>query len=108
MNTGKVVKIRFVKKYKDAKNHVCIGEVKRETANYIAVKGVTFHFGSVFSQPPTLGRGKLKTRWIPWHQIEIVTELPADLDWMREEFTLDEGGDIILRKEAKPDETAFA
>lgn len=108
MNAGRIVKVRMVKKYKDAKNHVCIGEVKRETASYIVVKGVTFHFGSVFSQPPTLVRGEMKTRWIPWHQVEIVTELAADLDWLNEEFTLDDTGDIILKREAKPNDTTPA
>jgi hypothetical protein len=107
MNEGKVVKVRFVKRYKDAKNHVCIGEVKAETNNYLVVKGRTFHFGSSLPHKREMQDGLAKTRWIPWHQIELVTELPADINWKTEEFVLDASGDIVLRRELKRYETAL-
>ncbi len=108
MNEGKIVKIRFIKRYKDAKNHICIGEVKTETNNCLVVKGRTFHFGTALPNKQNLHNGLPKTRWIPWHQIELVTELPADLDWRTEEFALDAFGDIVLRKELHRHETAFS
>ncbi len=108
MNEGKIVKIRFIKRYGGAKNHVCIGAVKAETDNYLVVKGRTFHFGSALPQKQGLQKGLPKTRWIPWHQIELVTELRPDLDWRTEEFALDASGDIVLRKELHGHETAFS
>ena len=101
MNEGKIVKIRFVKRYKDAKNHVCIGEVKTETDNCLVVKGRTFHFGSMLPNRRGLQNGLVKTRWIPWHQIELVTELPADTDWRTGEFALDIVGDVELLNPVK-------
>ena len=98
MNEGKIVKIRFIKRYKDARNHICIGEVRAETPNCLIVKGRTFHFGSTMAQNSDLENGFPKTRWIPWHQIELVTELSADLDWRNEEFVLDASGDLALRR----------
>ncbi len=98
MNTGKIVKVRFIKGYKEATSHICIGEIKAETANYLSIKGRTFHFDSNLPQACNLESGYPKTRWLPWHRIEVVTEMSADMDWEKGEFELDASGDLRIRR----------
>jgi hypothetical protein len=100
---NKIVKVRWRKEYPDATNHVCIGEVKEEAINCLKIYGKTFHFKRSLSSGETpfsnIGVGKSKTRWIPWSAINLVTELPEDIDWENMKFGLDENGTIIVSDE---------
>jgi hypothetical protein len=104
-NRGKVVKIRWKKEYPNATNHVCIGEVVRETDAYIVVHGVTYHFRKGAPQGFTkgfkVGRSRERVRWIPWSAIALVTELSPDLDWRQSEVEPNEDGRLQLVDEAK-------
>lgn len=77
----KVVKIRWVKPYEEAQNHVFIGQVLEETPNYLKVLGKTYHFRKAQGGLAAVQHSPAKVRWIPWNRIEVVTELPEDTDW---------------------------
>lgn len=93
-NAGKIVKVRWVKRYRDAATQVCIGEVVRETPLYLVTRGalLSFHKGE-----DALASEEEKVRWIPWQQIAAVTELPQGLKWRECSFYLDESGRVLYR-----------
>lgn len=93
-NAGKTVKVRWVKHYKDAATHVCVGEVVRETPLYIVMRGALLHFHKGDSE---LQCEEEKVRWIPWQQIDAVTELPQNLKWRERTFYIDETGQVLFR-----------
>lgn len=91
---GKMVRIRWVKSYSDAHNHVAIGEVLNENANYLTLFCKTYHFGKrigdiggrksrliVNEEISGIIEGEKLIRCIPWHRIEVITELPEDTEW---------------------------
>ncbi len=79
--TRKVVKVRWVKPYEDAQNHVCIGQMIEETPNYLKVLGKTYHFKRPQAGVRSVQYSGTKVRWIPWSRVEVVTELSPDTDW---------------------------
>ncbi len=91
MLQGKVVKVRWVKSYPSAHNHVAIGDVLCETPQYLAVLCKTFHYGGniggragVLRQGEYVGgvlEGAKSVRIIPWDRIEIINELPGQTNW---------------------------
>jgi hypothetical protein len=93
-NAGKIVQVRWVKRYAEAANQVCVGEIVRETPEYLVMKGLvlSYHKGEAQAQ-----RDEERVRWIPWSQIAVVCELPSDLKWRQAEFFLDELGRVKWR-----------
>lgn len=92
-NAGKVVKVRWVKPYGEATNQVCVGEVVRETAEYLVVRGMVLNFRKGDRQ---VRRDEERVRWIPWPRIAAVTELPTNLRWREAEFSVDDVGQVIF------------
>ena len=89
---ARIVKIRWVKAYEGAQNHVCIGQVVEETPNVLKVRGRTWHFRRPQGGAKTVVSSQAKLRWIPWERIEVVTELPEDTDWEHLRFEVDPQG----------------
>ena len=91
MLSGKVVRIRWVKMYASAHSHVAIGDVLVETPLYLTLLCKTYHFGhgvgtkkAVLMPNACVGgivEGEKAVRSIPWSQIEVINELPADTNW---------------------------
>lgn len=91
MLTGKVVRVRWVKMYPSAHNHVAIGDVVEEGLHCLTVLCKTYHFGhGVGASHATLVtnvcvggivEGEKAVRSIPWSQIEVINELPSETDW---------------------------
>lgn len=91
MLEGKIVKVRWVKEYPTAHNHVAIGEVLHENSEYLVVRCKTYHFGNnVGGKKATLVPGKYvggvlegerSVRVIPWGRIEVINQLPKKTDW---------------------------
>ena len=91
MLEGRVVKVRWVKSYPTAHNHVAIGNVLHETPEYLVLLCKTYHFGNnVGGRKTTLRKGETvgginegakSVRIIPWGRIEVINELPADTNW---------------------------
>jgi len=93
-NVGKIVKVRWVKYYKEATNQVCVGEVVRETDLYLVMRGCVLNFEKGQTRVKC---DKESVRWIPWSQIAAVTELPASMKWRDKEFYVDESGEVLFR-----------
>ena len=108
MLKNKIVKVRWVKPYATAHNHVAIGAVIAETNNYLVLRCKTYHFGDhvggkkmkLHSEKYVSGimEGAPVTRIVPWHRIEIIHELPSSTDWNCDAF-VDESGFCWLNNE---------
>lgn len=94
-NAGKIVRVRWVKPYAEATSHVCMGEIVRETPEYLVVRGVVLNFRKGDRQ---VKRDEERVRWIPWWQIAVVDELPADVKWRQTEFFVDESGQVAYAR----------
>ena len=94
-NMKQIVKVRWVKPYDSAQNHICIGEVVEETPQYLKVLGRTFHFRKPVNAR-TVQASNPKIRWIPWNRIEVVTELHPDTDWRNLQLKLDEANRLCV------------
>ena len=91
MLSGKIVRIRWVKYYPSAHNHVAIGDLIHETPHYLTLLCKVYHFGrgvgtkTAFLVPNCnvggIVEGDKAVRSIPWSQIEVINELPASTDW---------------------------
>jgi hypothetical protein len=110
MLTGKVVRIRWVKPYQEAHNHVAVGEVLCETPHYLMLHCKTYHFGSsvgggrVRLVPDScvggIVEGEIAVRSVPWSRIEVINELPSDTKWDVEAH-IDEAGLCVLANKHK-------
>ena len=110
MLKNKIVKVRWVKPYPTAHNHVTIGSVIAETDNYLILRCKAWHFGEhVGGKKAKLCPGKYvggimegltATRIVPWHRIEVINELPPTTDWDCDAF-VDESGFCRLNNEHK-------
>jgi len=106
MLTGKIVRVRWVKPYQEAHNHVAIGEVIEETDHYLALRCKTYHFGgSVGGRRARLAadryvagiaEGEKAVRSIPWSRIEVINELPSDTEWDVEAQVHESGLCVLL------------
>lgn len=93
-NAGKIVKVRWVKRYAEAENHVCIGEIVRETDWYLVMRGFLISFKKGDQE---VRKDEECVRWIPWPQIAAVTELQPGLKWREVEFRVNEVGKVSHR-----------
>ena len=110
MLKNKIVRIRWMKPYPTAHNHVAIGSVIDETDNYLVVLCKTYHFGDHIGGKKTklitgkyingVLEGDKATRIIPWHRIEILHELPSSTEWQTDTYT-DESGLCYLNNKQK-------
>lgn len=91
MLTGKIVRIRWVKPYPEAHNHIAIGDVLDETPNYLTLFCRTYHFGNNVGGRKArlvplkfvggIVEGEKAVRSVPWSRIEVINELPETTDW---------------------------
>ena len=94
-------KIRMVKDYPEAHNHLLIGEVIELTSTFIRAKCRTFHFGTAVTGPKNVQIGATMVRVIPWNRVEIVNELPAAFDFASAKLVRDDDGSIALQDGSK-------
>lgn len=92
----RVWKVRFVKNYVEAHNHILIGEVLDENDRWVRIKGRTFHYGKAVNRTSDVGAGQEMVRIIPWGSIEVIHELPESFDWSGSKLVTDEKGGIVL------------
>lgn len=110
MLTGKVVRIRWVKSYPEAHNHVAIGDVLDETPHYLSLLCKSYHFGRNIGGRKArlvphkcvggIVEGEKAIRYVPWSRIEVINELPEDTDWDAE-AQVDENGSCVLTNKYK-------
>jgi len=91
-----VWKIRTVKDYADAHNHIFVGVVKGVTDSYVRIKCKTFHYGRRINALQDVRVGAFGVRIIPWSRIEVVNELAADFDVEQAKLTVDKEGATTL------------
>lgn len=92
----KVWKIRFVKNYSGAHNHLFIGEVLDMAPTHIKVKGRTYHWGKAICNERDMRIGDNEVRIIPWARIEIINELPANFNYSEAKLSMDNKGMVVL------------
>ena len=95
---GRVWKIRVVKPYAEAHNHVIIGDVLEETPTWIRVRGRTYHFGKTVQRIQDIKVGAKSVRIIPWSRVEVIHELPGSFEWDRGALVADGKGNIALKQ----------
>ena len=98
MLKGRIVRVRMVKNYSTAHNHVAVGEVLEETPNYIKMNCRSFHFGNRSGR--LVSESESAVRILPWQRIEVIAELQEKVDWQAH-TGFDEGGNLVLLDEKK-------
>ncbi len=87
---NKIIKVRMGKEYPGANNHVAVGEVLEEHAQYLRMRCQTYHFRK------NVRTGGIQVRCFPWERIAVITELPQDVQWEKVDFKLNEEGKLVL------------
>jgi hypothetical protein len=93
----KIWKIRAIKNYPEAHNHVLAGKVLEITDSYVRLHCRTYHFGPVLNSPEDVLVGAVTTRVIPWSRIEIINELPANFDYVKSTVISDKPGQVLFK-----------
>jgi hypothetical protein len=96
-NNTKIWKIRTIKNYPDAHNHLLLGKVLEITNSYIKIHCRTYHFGRIINRPEEIQIGGLMVRVVPWSRVEIINELPATFDYVRNGLTTDKEGEVLFQ-----------
>ena len=90
-------KIRTVKNYHQAHNHLFIGQVIQQTQSYVRIKCRTFHFSRVVNSLKDVKTGHVGVRILPWTSIEFINELPETFDYINAQVVFNEDGKASLR-----------
>lgn len=91
MLKDKIVKVRIVKNYASARNHIVIGRVLDECDNYLILECRTIHFGKLVRNRSRIEHGAKSLRALPWHRVEVMHILDDDTDWESELITNERG-----------------
>jgi hypothetical protein len=91
----RVWKVRIRKPYDTATNHVVVGEVLEETANYVRMRCRAFHFHRP-THDSSIISGDIGIRVFPWTSISYATEIPYDSDWEHVGASLDQNFNVVL------------
>jgi hypothetical protein len=92
-----VWKIRTIKNYPEAHNHLLVGKVLNVTDSYVRLHCRTYHFGRIVNGPKDIIVGAVMVRVVPWSRVEIINELPADFDYVRSTLVADKPGEVLFR-----------
>jgi hypothetical protein len=92
----KVWKVRTVKNYPEAHNHLFIGRVLELTKSYIRLECRTYHFGKAIDGVKDVRAGTKGVRILPWNRIELINELPSFFDYSKAELVYNKNGKIAL------------
>lgn len=85
-------KVRTIKNYPEAHNHILVGKVLDVTTSYIRLHCRTYHYGRMMNKPEDVKIGSLMTRVVPWSRVEIINELPPAFNYVKSVLVaMDEG-----------------
>lgn len=93
----KIWKIRAIKNYPEAHNHILVGKVLEITDSYVRLHCRTFHFGPSLDSPEDVLIGDVMVRVIPWSRIEVINELPTDFDYIKSTVISDKPGQVLFK-----------
>ncbi|MCY2931683.1 MAG: hypothetical protein NTV86_19760 [Planctomycetota bacterium] len=97
MNEGTVIwKVRAIKPYPEAHNHLLIGRVLSQQGPCLSLLCRTFHFGRNVNSVKDIVPGALGKRLIPWGRIEIVNELAGSFNFEQARLVKDAKGNVSL------------
>ncbi len=91
---SKIWKIRTVKNYLDAHNHLLIGHAVEVNKLFVRLYCQTFHFRKNVNNLKDIKVGPCDYRIIPWARIELINELASEFDYQTarlvqtDEFTI--------------------
>ena len=94
---NKIWKIRTIKNYPEAHNHLLVGKVLNITDSYVRIHCRTYHFGRLINRPEDVQIGDLMNRVVPWSRIEIINELPPTFDYIRNTLIANKEGEVIFQ-----------
>jgi hypothetical protein len=89
-------KVRTVKNYPEAHNHLFIGRVLQLTQSYVRLDCRTYHFGKTINSVKDIRAGMKGIRILPWNRIELINELPSSFDYSKAELVSNKEGKIVL------------
>jgi len=89
-------KIRAVKSYPEAHNHLLVGEVRRSDDVAVELHCRTYHFGRAVNKIGDIRVSSPDVRIIPWNRIEIVRVLEEHFDYANAKLESDNEGNIRL------------
>jgi len=89
-------KVRTVKPYHEARNHLFVGRVLERDAACVRLLCLTFHYGRLVTRISDIATGPLGTRILPWARIEVINELPAGFCFEQATVRLDKAGSLVL------------
>ena len=92
----KIWKVRTVKNYPEAHNHLFIGQVLELTQSYVRLDCRTCHFGRAINSVKDIRAGTTGVRILPWNSIELINELPSSFDYSKANLVSKEDGKIAL------------
>lgn len=97
LSETKIWKIRTIKNYPEAHNHILVGKVLEITDSYVRMHCRTYHFGPVLNGPEDVLIGAVTVRVVPWSRIEIINELPTDYDYIKSTLIADKVGQVLFK-----------
>lgn len=90
-------KIRTIKNYPQAHNHILLGKVLDITESYVRLHCRTYHFTKIVGKSEDIQIGNLMIRVVPWSRIEIINELPPAFDYIRSTLIADKEGEVLFQ-----------
>jgi hypothetical protein len=96
-NETRIWKIRTIKNYPEAHNHLLLGKVLEITDSYVRLHCRTYHFGSVINKPEDIQIGNVMVRVVPWSRIEIINEMPPTFDYVKNSLIADKEGEVLFQ-----------
>jgi hypothetical protein len=95
--SGKICKIRTVKNYSDAHNHLLVGRIEDSNSSAVMLHCVTFHFKRNIVSLRDVKAGGIGVRVLPWSRVEIMNIIPDDFEYESAKIALNPDGDVILK-----------
>ena len=93
---NRIWKIRTVKNYAEASNHIIIGKVLSCNTAFIRLHCMTFHFRKNAHNPNDFKIGEDMVRIIPWSKVEIINELDSSFNYMKSELISEDNNEVLL------------
>ncbi len=92
----RIWKIRTIKNYPEAHNHLLVGKVLEITDSYVRLHCRTYHFGRIINRPEDIQIGNLMIRVVPWSRIEVINEMPPMFDYVRNSLIANKEGEVLF------------